>query len=243
MRILLWDIDGTLVNTGGVGMKALADAVGARPAAADTLRRMRLDGMTDRTIARTLCAAHAHSGDPSRSLDEHAAEVTDAEIDRVLAHYIECLREGMRGPLEYKVLDGVFDALDAVESREDVVLALGTGNIEEGARLKLEHANLWQRFHFGGFGSDAEARPDILRAAWKKAEAHLGRACSVDEFVVIGDTPRDVVAAHAVGMRCVGVASGRHSINELVVAGADAVLPSLTAPNAVPIILDTKRGS
>lgn len=222
-------------------MRALAEAVGASPAAADALRRMRLDGMTDRKIARTLCAAHAHFTDPSKSVDVHAADVPDSEIDRVLGHYLDCLRDGMRGPQGYRVLDGVFEVLDALEPRDDVVLALGTGNLEEGARLKLEHANLWRRFHFGGFGSDAEDRPDILRAAWRKAEAHLGRTCSVEEFVVIGDTPRDVHAAHEVGMRCVGVASGRHPVNELVVAGADAVLPSLTANDAVRLILDTKR--
>src|SRR5690606_38502282 len=130
--------------------RALADAVGANPAAAEALRRMRLDGMTDWKIARTLCAAHAHVSQPSRSIEELAKEVPDSEIERVLGHYLDCLRQGMRGPQGYRVLDGVYEVLEALEPRDDVVLALGTGNLEEGARLKLEHADLWRRFHFGG---------------------------------------------------------------------------------------------
>lgn len=243
LRILLWDIDGTLVSTGGAGLRALADAVGARPAAVEALRRMRLDGMTDRKIARALCAAHAHAQDPSLSLEEHSNAVPQAEIDRVLSHYVAALREYMRAPQRYTILAGVQAALRELEPRRDVLLALGTGNLEEGARLKLEHGDLWRFFRFGGYGSDAEERPDILRAAWRRAEAYLGRRCTPEEFTVIGDTPRDVSAAHEVGFPCVAVASGRHSVAELAGSGADAVLSSVDAPGALEVILTVARPS
>lgn len=222
-------------------MRALADVVGASPGAAKALSRMRLDGMTDRRIARILCAAQAHSENPDKPVEEHAKSVSDEEIDRVLDLYLQCLREGMENPEGFQVLDGVVDMLGKLEQDPQVVLALGTGNLEEGAKIKLKHAQLWDRFHFGGFACDAEERPDILRAAWRKAEAHLGRQCQAEDFVVIGDTPRDVAAAHVLGIRAVAVASGRHSVSELASSGADAVLDTLARPDALSVVLSKNR--
>jgi phosphoglycolate phosphatase len=175
MRILLWDIDGTLVSTGGAGIRALGHAVGASEPATEALQRMRLDGMTDRKIARILCAAVRHRADPARGIEEHQAEVTGAEIDAVLTTYLAALEASLKAAVNYQVLAGVRETLASLEG-DDIVHALGTGNLETGARLKLEHGGLWKTFHFGGYGSDAEERADILRAAVRKGEAHLGRA-------------------------------------------------------------------
>ncbi len=238
MRIVLWDIDGTLVNTGGAGMRALGRAVRASPGASEALARMRLDGMTDRHIARMLCAARQHHRAAVESLEQIAARVTDAQIDEVLGSYLEALSTSLHSAKGYQVLPGVVETLDALG---DCVHGLGTGNIEEGARRKLEHGGLWGRFAFGGFGSDAEERPAILRAAWRKAEAHLKREIAAGELVVVGDTPKDVAAAHEAGLCCVAVASGRHQVHELRQSGADAVLASLAAPEVPGLIRGAAR--
>lgn len=239
MRILLWDIDGTLVSTGGAGMKALATAVHASEPATQALRRMRLDGMTDRKIARILCAAARHRAEPLTLLPVHESRVTALEIDEMLAAYLGRLRDSLSRADSYAVLPGVLEALDALETK--AIHALGTGNLEAGARLKLEHGGLWHRFRFGGYGSDAEERADILRAAWTRAEAHLGRRCTAAEFVVIGDTPKDVAAAHANGLCCVAVATGRHDLHELAQAGADLVLETLAHPDVPQRLLAAVR--
>lgn len=239
MRIVLWDIDGTLLNTGGAGMRALAGAVGASAGAAGALRRLRLGGMTDRKIARMLCAAERHQHVTAGSPDDHMDAVQPAEIDHVLGQYLAALRGSLSESSDFRILPGVFECLDALEGQ--VVHALGTGNVEEGARLKLEHGGLWRRFAFGGYGSDAEERPDILRAAWSKAETHVGRTLAADDFVVVGDTPRDVTAAHAVGIACVAVATGGYPVNELSAHAPEAILASLADPRAPGIIRDARR--
>jgi len=241
MRILLWDVDGTLVNAGGAGRRALAQTVAAALPAVEALRTLRLDGMTDRRIARMLCAAVGCAQDPSRTIDEHLAAVAEAEIDRVLGGYLDALALHMREPGSWKVLPGVVRTLDALDGRGDCVHALATGNVERGARTKLEGAGLWSRFRFGGFGSDAEERALIVRVAWLRAEAHLGRACDASEIVVVGDTPRDVSAAHEAGVACVAVASGRHAAQELARAGADAVLATLDCDEAAAVIAGAAR--
>jgi phosphoglycolate phosphatase len=240
MRILLWDIDGTLVTTGGVGVRALASVVHATEGAREALGRMRLDGMTDRRIARLLCAAERHRHAPHVDVEIHASAVGADEIDAMLTAYLSRLAEGLAtDALQYTVLPGVVETLDALEN--EALHALGTGNLQEGARLKLTRGGLWHRFAFGGFGSDAEERAEILRAAWHKAERHQNRRLAPEDFVVIGDTPRDVQAAHDIGLCCVAVASGRHDIHELTQCGADDVLPNLAHPEAASRILRARR--
>jgi phosphoglycolate phosphatase len=242
MRILLWDIDGTLIRTGGAGVRALGTVVRTNDGAREALASMRLDGMTDRRIARLLAAAQRHRAAPELDLESHAARVGDDEIAAMLDAYLLRLREGLAAADgEFEVLAGVVETLDRLEGT--AVHALGTGNLEEGARLKLLRGGLWHRFAFGGFGSDAEERPEILRAAWRKAERHLGRRVDAEELVVIGDTPKDVAAARAVGFACVAVASGRYDVDELAGSGADEVLSSLAAPDAAARIVSAQRSN
>jgi phosphoglycolate phosphatase-like HAD superfamily hydrolase len=240
MRILLWDIDGTLISTGGAGIRSLGSVVNASESATRALGRMRLDGMTDRKIARILCAAMAHREHPEVELESLMPAVTQEQIDSLLARYLEVLATSIGHSEKFRIMPGVVDVLDAL-GPDRAVHALGTGNLIDGARIKLQHAKLWDRFAFGGFGSDAEERADVIRAAWPKAEAHLGRKCSASEFVVIGDTPKDVAAAHACGFACVGVATGRHTIHELAESGADLVLESLAQPGVTEHLLSVQR--
>jgi phosphoglycolate phosphatase-like HAD superfamily hydrolase len=113
--------------------------------------------------------------------------------------------------------------LERLAQRGDVLLGLCTGNLARGAELKLTSAGLWGRFRFGGYGSDAEPRAEIVRTAWRRAQ-ELGAA----EALVIGDTPRDVLAAHEAGLPACGVATGRWSVHDLATHGPELVLRDFT---------------
>jgi phosphoglycolate phosphatase-like HAD superfamily hydrolase len=215
MRALLFDLDGTLTRSGGAGSRALGQALHARPQAVAELRKMRLDGMTDRAIARALLAAE---GDQAIPLNQRMRGVAEAEIDRVLARYLEALAQECARKA-YEPLPGVALLLERLRARADVLLGLCTGNLARGAELKLTCAGLWAGFRFGGYGSDAEPRADIVRAAWSKAR-ELGAA----DALVIGDTPRDILAAHEAGLPACGVATGRYTVHELAENGAELVL-------------------
>jgi len=216
MRALLFDIDGTLTRSAGAGTRALAAALGARKRAAEELRKMRLDGMTDRGIARALLAAE---GNQAIALDRRMREVTEAEIDTVLVRYLDALAREC-GRNAYEALPGVAALLQRLRARADVLLGLCTGNLARGAELKLTCAGLWGGFRFGGYGSDAEPRAEIVRAAWGRA-----RELGATEALVIGDTPRDVLAAHEAGLPVCAVATGRFTVHELAEHGAELVLP------------------
>jgi phosphoglycolate phosphatase len=216
MRALLFDLDGTLTRSGGAGSRALGQALHARPQAVAELRKMRLDGMTDRSIARALLAAE---GDQAVPLEQRMRGVAESEIDAVLERYLVALEKEC-AQKTYQPLPGVPELIERLRSRPDVLLGLCTGNLARGAELKLTAAGLWAAFRFGGYGSDAEPRADIVRAAWRRA-----RELGATEGLVIGDTPRDILAAHDAGLAACGVATGRYSVHELAEHGAELVLP------------------
>lgn len=227
-RALLFDLDGTLTSGGGAGGRALGRALHARPQAAEELRRMRLDGMTDRLIARIVLAAE---GDQRVPIEYRMNAVAEAEIDAVLARYVEALEtECARNP--YVALPGIADLVARLESRSDVILGLCTGNLARGAELKLRSAGLWGPWKFGGYGSDAEPRAEIVRTAWQRAQ-ELGAT----EALVIGDTPRDILAAHEAGLPACGVATGRWSLHDLTAHGADMVAQDFSDPAAAERLL------
>src|SRR5260370_32584054 len=162
MRALLCDLDGTLTKSGGAGVRALSRALHAGPQAAEELGKMRLDGMTDRAIARTLLAAE---GDQAVPVEERARQIADADIDRVLERYLEALAaECARNA--YTALPGVAPLLERLAQRGDGLLGLCTGNLARGAELKLTSARLWGRFRFGGYGDDAEPRAALVAPAF-----------------------------------------------------------------------------
>jgi phosphoglycolate phosphatase-like HAD superfamily hydrolase len=159
----------------------------------------------------------------------------DALCDLLLARYVEHLRDEIQGP-GYAVLPGVVDALEALRARGALV-ALCTGNVVEGARLKLARGALDGYFDWGasavcGFAADGEERAHVVRAALSRASARLGRRVAPREALVIGDTPRDVAAAHEIGIPVLGVATGRYAEAELLRAGAEHVAPSLADAGA-----------
>jgi phosphoglycolate phosphatase-like HAD superfamily hydrolase len=219
MKALLFDLDGTLTRSGGGGTRALGQALHARPQAVAELRKMRLDGMTDRGIARIVLAAE---GDQALPIEERMRGVAESEIDAVLERYVEALAVEC-GARAYEPQPGVPELLLRLRGRSDVLLGLCTGNLARGAELKLTSAGLWGDFKFGGYGSDAEPRPEIVRAAWRRA-----RELGATSALVIGDTPRDILAAHEAGLPACGVATGRYSVHELASHGAEMVLADFT---------------
>lgn len=218
--ILLFDIDGTLVTTGGAGRRAMARgfaSIFGRPEA----MHFAMDGMTDRSIVK-------------RALTSIGEPAQEDSVDRVLAAYVEALREEVQSvpDEQYRVHQGMHDAI-ALGKQRGAAVGLGTGNVQVGARVKLERVGLHSEFSFGGFGCDAEERAHVLAIGAQRGAKLLGVPVLECSVVVIGDTPKDVVAARGIGASCVGVATGRYSVAELMASGADSAFPDLTAPGAL----------
>jgi phosphoglycolate phosphatase-like HAD superfamily hydrolase len=167
---------------------------------------------------------------------------TDALCDDLLGRYVEHLRGEIAGP-GFKVLPGVEGTLAALRDAGRS-FGLCTGNVADGARVKLSHARLDRFFEWGsraiaGFAADGEAREDVVAAALRRAAARLGRPIAGGEALIVGDTPRDVSAAHRHGCPVLAVATGRFSVQELRDAGAEWTVDTLDAPEALPLLLGT----
>jgi phosphoglycolate phosphatase-like HAD superfamily hydrolase len=227
--ILLFDVDGTLVTTCGAGRRAIERAFAARGYAAEALRDVPFGGMTDRAIVRAGLRA---LGEPA---DGPAAE---AAIDAVLAGYLPILAEELAATPGIRLHAGVRAALDAAATHPDVALGLGTGNIRPGALLKLDRVGIADRFAFGGFGSDHEDRAALLDVGAARGAAHLGAPRARCRVVVVGDTPRDVAAAQAIGAESIVLATSGFTEAALRASGATHVFPDLAAPGALAALLD-----
>ncbi len=224
--VLLFDIDGTLVTTGGVGRRALELAFERAYGRRDACAGFRLDGMTDRAIVRGGLVALGLAPSP-------------ASIDAVLTRYLDVLAEEVAAaPAEtYRVHEGISQTLDAAAARVHIAVGLGTGNIREGARIKLERVGLFRRFGFGGFGSDDEDRAALLRLGAERGAAALKVQLKEARVVVIGDTPKDVAAARGIAAESVAVGTGSYSAAQLREAGATWAFPSLAVPGAMEAVL------
>ncbi len=222
--ILLFDIDGTLITTGGVGRRALEIAFERRHGRADACS-FPLDGMTDKLIARLGLEAIGVS--PSAQL-----------IDELLDDYVEVLRgEVARADASsYRLHAGMSVAMAAAKAA-GCALGLGTGNVRAGARVKLERVGVYQHFSFGGFGCDAEERALVIRRGAERGAEHLGRPASECRVVVIGDTPKDVAAAQAIGAEAIGVGTGSFSPEALRDSGASHAFSDLSQPGALEALL------
>jgi phosphoglycolate phosphatase-like HAD superfamily hydrolase len=226
-RVVLLDVDGTLVLCAGAGRRALERAVAEELGLPATdLSSVRLDGSTDRLIVRHAMALLG------RPFDE-------AGCDRLLRRYVGLLPEELHAP-GYRVLPGVVPALELLRSR-GVAHGLCTGNVREGARLKLRHGGLdgffeWEADAVGGFAEDGEVRARIVEAAVRRAAARVG-PLAAREVLVVGDTPLDVQAGHEAGCEVLGVATGKYGRQDLRASGADHVVDSLEDPAALRLIV------
>jgi phosphoglycolate phosphatase-like HAD superfamily hydrolase len=211
--IYLFDIDGTLISAHGAGRRAFERALAQEFGIAEGLRGIQLDGKTDPMI---LDEAFAAAGRGAATVEDRA---------RIFAAYLSHLPNEL-AQATYRVLPGVERALDYLES-QGAVIGLATGNVEGGARHKLERGGLWHRFAFGGYGSDAHGRAELVRIAVERGRQRATRSVAAEEVWVLGDTPRDIAAAHAAGVRAVGVATGSYDVAALRDAGADVVVTTL----------------
>jgi phosphoglycolate phosphatase len=223
MRLVLFDVDGTLVWTDGAGRRAIHHAlteVFGSTGPAD----YRFDGKTDPQIVRDLMRVAGHDDGQ-----------IDARMQAVFGRYVERLRLELRAPgYRPRVMPGVFELLDALESRRDVVLGLLTGNLAEGARAKLESVGIDpRRFRVGAYGSDHEERPSLPELARRRLRDELGVDVAGSDCVIIGDTPADLACGRAIGARAIGVATGRYSVDDLCRHGAAAVFADLSDTDAV----------
>lgn len=215
---VLFDIDGTILLTDGAGREALRAALIEVYGTAGPLDGYDFHGKTDPQIVLELMGGAGFEPGVIRS-----------RLPRLWPVYLGRLRgelEERRRSGRIRLLPGVAQLLEALERRPGVLLGLLTGNIEEGARLKLRAAGIGSRFAVGAFGSDSEVRAEIARVALQRIGARAGRVAA-GSVVVVGDTPEDIACARAVRARAVAVATGRHAVAELEAAGADAVFRDL----------------
>ena len=166
-------------------------------------------GKTDPAIAREIFRVRLNQTTPA-----------NGQIESILEAYLSFLKEEVRLSPNYRVLPGIISVLDESLSRKDIMLGLATGNVELGARIKLDRGELNPYFTFGGFGSDSEDRTELVRRAAGKAALRSGAPISSSETYVIGDTPLDIDAGKRAGFKTIGVATGSYSIEELMDSGA-----------------------
>lgn len=213
VKLLLFDIDQTLISTGGAGLRALDRAFKQLLNLDNALQGIALHGKTDPGIVREVCL--------TRMGGDH---IMESALESILEAYISFLREEIDTSDSYRVLPGIMEILEEMRLRTDTLLGLATGNIETGARIKLQRGNLNRYFKFGGFGSDSENRAALVRRAAEMAAASHGTAIAPENTFVIGDTPRDIEAGRQAGFRTVGVATGKYTLDELQESGASVVM-------------------
>jgi len=224
-RLVLFDIDGTLVTTGGRAGAAIVQALEEVFGIAIPVDGYRFAGKTDPMI---LIELLERAGVPRAAASGRLAEV----FERYLRHLPERLT-----PEVVRVLPGVRETLEELEVRPDVHVGLLTGNLARGAEVKLRAAGLWGRFGVGAFGSDHAERDRLVAVARARARARFGAEFPGHATVVVGDAPADVRCARAGDARAVAVASGHIGAAELATLNPDALLASLAQPGAVAAIL------
>jgi phosphoglycolate phosphatase len=214
-RLVLFDIDGTILRSNGAGRRAMVAALrevfgGTGP------EDHRYDGKTDPQIVREVMRMEGH-------VDAHI----DERMDALMTLYLARLERELEGG-GTQVYPGVPELLDALEARHDIILGLLTGNLREGANAKLRAAGIDpDRFRVGAFGSDHEDRPELPAVAQRRTRETLGIELPGSQIVVIGDTPADIECGRSLGVRAIGVATGSYTVDELLRHAPHAVFETL----------------
>ena len=218
-RLLLFDIDGTLITSGGAGEWALRDAMKSRFGIEEDLSGILLAGATDKKIA--VAMLEKHGLDPS-------AENIAALLDEYLFH-LESRIPRHQG----RVLPGMVELLKVLSSREEAVLALLTGNVVRGAEIKLTHYGVWHHFEFGAFADDHHDRNELGKFAQARDIERYGIDFPSERIYVIGDTPRDIECGRAIGAKTVAIATGHYSLQELAAHAPDFLFQDFSATDRV----------
>jgi phosphoglycolate phosphatase len=214
MYVCLFDIDGTLLSSGGAGKAAMEAALVAEFGVIDATYSVPFAGRTDRAIARDL-------------FQLHRIEESRSNWQRFLAAYLQRLPACLVAH-KGQVLPGIGALLQCLQKRGDVAVGLLTGNVRDGARLKLGHYGLFHHFAFGGFGDHHLTREDVAREALAAVRSYLDDSIQSEQVWVIGDTPLDVRCARSIGARAVAVATGWHSLDILAAEQPDLLLADLS---------------
>ncbi|HJR66961.1 MAG TPA: HAD hydrolase-like protein [Gemmatimonadaceae bacterium] len=221
VRLVLFDIDGTILKSNGAGRRAMLTAlreVFGTPGPEDH----RYDGKTDPQIVREVMRLEGH----------HDAHI-DERMDVLMSLYLSRLEHELQH-VDTLVHPGIFELLATLEGRKDTVLGLLTGNLREGAYAKLRAAGIDpDLFRVGAFGSDHEHRPELPAVAKRRAKDELGVDVEGEELVVIGDTPADIECGRSLGVRAIGVATGAYTVEELLRCGAYAAFETLADTDRV----------
>ncbi len=211
---ILFDIDGTLIITGGAGAASWRMAFDELYGIPADIGQFTDTGMTDPDVGRQTFVAVLHR------------QPTRTEFAKLLERRLHYLYQTVADSPGYRVLDGVEDLLPALLD-QGYLLGIVTGNLEASAHIKLHRAKLNRYFSFGGYGSDSTDRGELTRIALHRAALVSGEPVSPAQCLAVGDTPHDAEGAHAAGIACVGVASHNFSAEQLKAGGADYVIASL----------------
>ncbi|MBN1595118.1 HAD hydrolase-like protein [candidate division FCPU426 bacterium] len=219
--LFLFDVDATLIRTGGVGLRVMSRAFEEIMGWQDALAGISMAGRTDPSIAQEV------------SRQRRGKDMTAPELETVWARYLELLRQQLQEADTYRVLPGIPEFLRKISGQAGFALGLGTGNLEAGARIKLERADLNKYFPFGGFGSDAVERAEVLRIGVSRGERYLGRSLTNRQIVIVGDTPHDIAAGKELAARTLAVATGPYSLEQLAAFQPDLAIQDFTDQTAV----------
>ncbi len=222
-RLLLFDIDGTLITSGGAGEQSLKNAMQDAFGIPEDLQGINLAGATDGLISRQM-------------LEKSNLPVTPENITALLDAYLHNLKQRM--PLHKgRLLPGIIQLLEELRKHESCVLALLTGNVARGAEIKLSHYGVWDYFEFGAFSDDSHDRNQLGNFARARALERHGEEFPPEQVYVIGDTPRDIECGRAFGGKTVAIATGNYSIEELEAHQPDFLFPDLSDTAAVVKVL------
>src|SRR4051812_5215715 len=215
---VLFDIDGTLISTGGAGARSWRYAFDELYGIPADIGPFTDAGMTDPTVARlTFKAAVGHDPSPR-------------ELATVMAAYLDRLPYEVEHSETYRVLDGAEELLRRLGQAKGILLGITSGAVEAAAHIKLSRAGFNRYFPFGGYGSDSGDRVELTKCAIERGGRLIGEKLDPAEVYVVGDTPRDVEAAHGAGCVAVATATGHYSREQLEATGAEHVLDSLRQP-------------
>ena len=223
-KLVLFDIDGTILLTSGAGRRAIMAALAGQVSDTTAFDRIRFDGKTDPQIVAELLEA---AGRP--------APRESAQVRAVCERYVGMLARELELPTaRTTIMPGVHALLDRLEAESGVVLGLLTGNLAEGAALKLRSGGIApERFRVGAYGSDAAHRPDLPSIAAHRAAPLFGRVPHGAEVVIIGDTPADIGCGAGIDARALAVATGAYSVDDLEACRPHAVFSDLSGTEAV----------
>ncbi len=218
-KLVLFDIDGTILLTAGAGRRAIVAALGQEVNDVSSFAGIRFDGKTDPQIVAEMLSAAGQ-----------AVERDSDRVQQLCERYVGLLATELERPTtRTTVMPGVLPLLDSLEARSDVVIGLLTGNVARGAALKLRSGGIDPaRFKVGAYGSDAAHRPLLPEIAARRAEPLFGRTPRGPEIVIIGDTPADIHCGQGIGARALGVATGAYSVDQLSECGPHAVFEDLS---------------